>query len=395
MIKTGTGKSRHSDPFKAGQNAAQEAIKRMGETADLLIVFASVSFEQSEMLKGINSVSSGSLVVGGSPGWGNITNEGPGDEEVAVIALKFEKTKIAATSVREVSKDSYKKGLEMGEKLIEAGGSPPKLMIMFHSPTEQGVDVDGFAQALKKKLGKVSTIIGGGVGDSMQIKPPFGYEYYNDELLKDSAVGVGFWGDFFFSVEADHGWGTIGLPAKVTKAKGNTVFEIDGKPAANIYEKYLKKQIDELAPESIAHLGYGYPLGIIPEKSGEKVIVRQVLWITKEGALTLSGSIPTGATVSLMYAEAKKMPEIAEQITERALEQLKGKNPELALIWDCVLRKTLLMPDHKKEIDAVIKVIGEKVPLFGFYTYGEWGMKKEDKEWFNLNEVMVVALLKE
>jgi len=51
--------------------------------------------------------------------------------------------------------------------------------------------------------------------------------------------------------------------------------------------------------------------------------------------------------------------------------QLQGKVPKAAFLFNCIARKKLLLNKKKEEIDKIRSVIGEEVPLIGFYTYGE------------------------
>lgn len=389
MIKSGIGRNNNIDSFQAGKGAVREAIDALGgEKPDVIIAFTSISYDQEQVLKGINSVSLRTPVVGGTSGWGTITGEGPGDKDVAVIALKFEKTKVAVVSATGIVKDPQKVGNELGEALIKEGGGPPKLAFVFNPVL--GMNIDLFAQGLEEKIGKSSSVVGGGVGDDMVAKSS-GFEYHNDKVLTDSVVALGLWGDISFSFVGEHGWEAIGVPEEA-KTEGNIVYEIGGKPAIHLYEKYFDKSIVELEKESLVKVGYGYPLGIIPDKEGENIIVRQVI-AAKDGSIITAGSIPDKSKLCIMYADSEKMIEIDKDITKKALAKLKGE-PQVAFMWNCVCRKTLLMPDHKREIEAVSSIIGKEVPLFGFYTYGEWGMGQGEK-WTVLNETMVLTLLYE
>ena len=40
-------------------------------------------------------------------------------------------------------------------------------------------------------------------------------------------------------------------------------------------------------------------------------------------------------------------------------------------MFNCIAREKLFAQKAKEEIDAVLAILGEDVPLLGFYTYGE------------------------
>lgn len=44
---------------------------------------------------------------------------------------------------------------------------------------------------------------------------------------------------------------------------------------------------------------------------------------------------------------------------------------DLALLISCIGRKLVLKERTDEELEAVSKVIGQRVPMIGFYSYGE------------------------
>src|SRR3989338_9580354 len=92
-IQTGVGSSKQLDSFLAGKEAAQKALQKMGsKETDLVFVFASVKFDQTQVLKGIRSVTGNATLLGCSDA-GNITTEGPARKSVAVMTIKSDTLK--------------------------------------------------------------------------------------------------------------------------------------------------------------------------------------------------------------------------------------------------------------------------------------------------------------
>jgi hypothetical protein len=50
-----------------------------------------------------------------------------------------------------------------------------------------------------------------------------------------------------------------------------------------------------------------------------------------------------------------------------------GKAPEAALIFSCAARKLLLGTRTAEEVGIVREILGDKLPVCGFYGYGEIG----------------------
>ncbi|MCK4781761.1 FIST C-terminal domain-containing protein [Candidatus Parcubacteria bacterium] len=402
MITAKTGISNNQDAFEAGKDAAQQAKEEMaGVEPQLILVRASSSYEQPKILAGIDSVFPDVPLAGGSPLGGVITEKGLEDQGVAIMALKFEKAKFATACVEGLSNENLvEKGIKLGEELLEKCEEEPKLVMLFLSPAEkenQMFDINMFLEGLKKKLKNSSIIGGGGISEeffkSGKVLP--GFEFYNKEVKQHSIVAVGFWGDFSFSAVSGHGWEPIGLEMKVTKTKPGLIQEIDGKPAIEVFEKYLEKTKEEiLNPEFFTKEGTFYPFGIVSENS-QKVIVKAIVGATPAGELILFTPISEGATIRILQVQTDKMVETAKEVTEDAMTQLDGKSPELAFLFSCTIRKGLLMPDQGRESKAVIEKIGKDIPLFGSWNAGEICSRKEEEEWMLHNETIVVGLMSE
>ena len=402
MITAKTGISNNQDAFEAGKDAAQQAKQEMaGVEPQLILARASSGYEQKKVLAGIDFVFPDVSLVGGSPLGGVITEKGLEDQGVAIMALKFEKTKFATACVEDLSSENLaEKGISLGEKLLEKCGEEPKLVMLFLSPTKienQMLDINMFLEGLRKKLKNSSIIGGGGVSEEFFKSGRFlhGFEFYNKEVKQHSIVAVGFWGDFSFSVESGHGWEPIGLEMKVTKVKQGLIQEIDGKPAVEVFEKYSGKTRKEIVnPEFFKKQGSFCPLGIIL-KNPERIIVKAVVGATPAGELVLFTPISEGSTIRILQVQTDKMVETAKEVTENAMAQLDGKFPELAFLFSCTIRKGLLMPDQGREGKAVIEKIGKNISLLGSWNAGEICSKKEDQDWMLHNETIVIGLMSE
>ena len=93
-LRAGVGVDSGENSYTVGVNACQAAIEELGDKEpDLLFVFASVKYDQEEMLKGVQSVAPKALLVGSSTS-GEIATQGPLQEHsVVVMALKSPKVK--------------------------------------------------------------------------------------------------------------------------------------------------------------------------------------------------------------------------------------------------------------------------------------------------------------
>ena len=365
MIKTGVGKSNNPNAFEAGKEACSKAILEAGERADLILVFSTVAYEQNKMLEGVRFVSKKIPLIGCSDS-GEITTQGPSSKHVAVMAINTDQIKFAIGVGEGATKNSFEAGKKVAEAVKNRAKEPLSLFLML----PDGLAENGAAtvRGVQEVLGKNFPIMGGSAGDDFKFEKT--YEYLNDKVLSGAIIGVGLSGKFSFGIGVKHGWEPIGLPMKVTRAQGAKLIEVNGKPALKIYEDYFGKKVEELVKEPIARMAYTYPLGMSVEGSDE-LLIRDVVIANEKGEINCAAEIPQGSEIRLMLGDSDKAIQAAKEAAENARNQLKGSEPKMILVFDCMARNKLLGPRLAEEIKAISDVLGNNVPLIGFYTYGE------------------------
>ena len=197
-----------------------------------------------------------------------------------------------------------------------------------------------------------------------------------------------------------HGWMPIGTPMIVTKSKGSVVYELDHKPAVKIYEDYFGDRAEDLKKEPLARLAITYPLGIkLPEF--DEYLIRDPITVDDKGAITCEAEIPEGSEIRLMIGSKEKAIEAAEDAARKLMKDFKekGSTPKFVLMFNCIAREKLFGARANDEIQAVMKIIGNEVPLLGFYTYGEQApiggevndLKKCNPRFYNETVVMLAV----
>jgi len=208
-------------------------------------------------------------------------------------------------------------------------------------------------------------------------------------------INIGFSGEFFFGVGVRHGWKPIGLPMKVTEAKGSRIIKVNDRSALSIYEDYFGKKTEEIRKEPLARMAITYPLGMKIEASDE-FLVRDPITVDEKGAITCAAEVPEGSEVNLMIGSKDEAIKAAAKAAVIAKEQLKGNPPAAIIVFNCIARNKLFGRYASKEIETIKSILGENVPLIGFYTYGEiapFGISgKYRKSYFHNETVVIVAI---
>jgi len=394
MIKAGVGLSKKiTDHRGAAKDAALGAIEGLkGAKPEILFVFSSIQYDQKEILKGVREVASDALVVGGSAA-GEITSWETVFDGVNAMAIASDIIQFVTGKGTNVAKDSFAAGVAAAKDVIaKMKEKKPDLFIML----PDGMTGNGAAvvEGVKSVLGENAPIIGGSLGDDYHFEKTF--EYYQDEVLSDAVIGVGLYGTFAYGFGIKHGWEPIGLPLKVTKAEGVILKEVDGKPALHIYEEYFGRDASELIKEPLARMAYTYPIGVAVEGSDE-LLIRDPVIANKKGEITMAAAIPEGTTIRLMIGDRDKAIAAAKEAAQVAVDQLKGAAPRFILMFNCMARNKLLGVRCHEENQGVLSTIDKKIPMLGFYTYGEQGPllgKKNTPAYFH-NETMTLVVIGE
>jgi len=371
-ILVGVGVSLINNSFRAGEEAASKAIAKLGKPRpDVLIVFAGPKFKHQKILDGITSVTKKVPMIGGTTG-GEISTDGVSDDSVVVMAIQSDKVKFATAIGKDISKGEIKAGKQLAERLLK---KMPKKTAKTLVMVPDGLAGDGSDIILgaQKVLGEYFEIVGGSLGDGADFKKT--YQYYDGKVYEDSVPGLMIGGNIVTATGIRAGWESIGNRVKVTKAKSNVVYELDGEPALDFYEKCL----GPVRAKKLPAIALEYPFGMIDEKAaiGGKELyfqLRAPLAVDrKKKSITFAAAIPVGKNITITTASRNAIISGSGLAGKQAQDTFKGDKPAFMLIFDCIGRKLVLGSRTQEEVTAVQNVLGMDIPMVGFFTYGEIG----------------------
>lgn len=164
--------------------------------------------------------------------------------------------------------------------------------------------------------------------------------------------------DFNISTRYVSGWKPLGKEMKVTRAKGNIVYELDGKPIYDAYHRYLKINNDE----NFFFHTIEFPFYYI--KNGVNIL-RDPVCCNKDGSIEMTSDVKEGATGRLAYGDPMTiLDSVAETRTEVA-----RFSPEAILIFSCAGRR-MFWGDER--IGRETQPFESLAPTFGFFTSSEF-----------------------
>ncbi|HYS90730.1 MAG TPA: FIST C-terminal domain-containing protein, partial [Bradyrhizobium sp.] len=183
-------------------------------------------------------------------------------------------------------------------------------------------------------------------------------------------AGIGFYGD---AIRIGHGsaggWDVFGPWRTVTRSQGNVLFELDGEPALNLYERYLGDEA-----EGLPGAGLLFPLQIQNPDNADHRIVRTILAVDRDKrSLTFAGDVPQGWSAQLMRGNFDHLSRGAADAARQATEGLADGQATngVALLVSCIGRRLLMGQRVSEEIEAAGAVLGTQFARLGFYSYGE------------------------
>lgn len=261
----------------------------------------------------------------------------------------------------------------------------PALMIA--TPTVEKFDPTEVTIEMGRLLGPAIPVIGGGSVPDFTMTMPWlgGFQFYGNQVLTNSLPVLLISGPLKVSVGVAHGWTPVGKTAVVTRSDDYTVYEIDGEPILDFYQRYLGIGIEP----AVAN-----PLAILDEVTGRYFLRAPMEYDESDGSATFFGSIPQGATVQLAMATTDEILSGTEASVAEALAGFPGDDaPEAALIASCAVRSFLLGTRARGEIERIRAGLGQDLPVSGFYAFGEIAPLGVDSAPSFHNETCVTVLI--
>jgi len=242
------------------------------------------------------------------------------------------------------------------------------------------------------QLGVDAPLAGGAAGDDLRMKSTVvscGAEASSNavviaQIFSKEPLGLG----------VCHGHTPLSPPLRVTRASGNVVEQIDGRPAWDVWLEQTRARARErgidLSSMSAADEGgylLRYEAGIA---AGAEFKIRAPLSRTKEGAISFACGIPEGTVFRITESAPESQVASAREAARRARVQLGGRPARGALVFDCICRNLILGAGFSAAVQGMSEELGG-VPLAGFETYGEIALDAGDLSGFHNTTSVVLA----
>ena len=296
---------------------------------------------------------------------GQILNGKVLDSNTLVTIIKFEKSQLDFQSIVNTDPNqSFDNGMNLAKRFIRTTHLNNILVLSKGLNINGSQLIDGFNTVIED-----STLISGGLaGDDDNFEKTWVIDN-NKTANEDCISALGIFGKSICTRSASKGgWDMIGMDRRVTKSLDNVLYELDHKPALEIYKEYLGEYAENL-PSS----GLLFPLALIDNYDSTLNKVRTILAVDhQESSITFAGDIPTGSMVRLMHANFDQLIDGAGIAAKSLVEDTSTINENcLCLSISCVGRKLILGQRIDEEVETVMEYIPKQSIQSGFYSYGE------------------------
>ena len=330
-----------------------------GDRTLVLLFGASAFFDDPATIHAAQRHFRNSAIVGCSTA-GEIHHARLRDRSVVIAVTRFEHTALRAAFVEMGASHSARAaGTELGRQLAHG---VPRAVLVF----SDGLHVNGseLVAGLTSALPKQTIVTGGLAGDGVDFHRTWVVGPDGPQIRSICAVGL--YGD---RVHVGHGhkggWDIFGPERRVTRAEGNVLFELDDKPALDLYKQYLGDRAKGLPATALL-----FPLAL-RGADGQPQVVRTILSVDEErSAMVFAGDVPVGHLAQLMKANFDRLIDGAGGAARMAT-QGDVDSAVLSVAISCVGRRLVLGERAEEELEATLEVLSPGTRQVGFYSYGE------------------------
>ena len=175
------------------------------------------------------------------------------------------------------------------------------------------------------------------------------------------------------------GWKPLTRKFKITKADRAMLYELDGVPAFDVYQKFLRiSRNDQFVSNTVE-----FPLFM--DHKGLSVL-RCPLGVSDDDALFMATEVMEGTDVRIAYGD----PETILASIRRDGQKIADFQPEVIQTFSCAARRAFWSDAN---VSDETLLLGSIAPISGFYTSGEF--LRVDGEMHNFNITLIIIAMRE
>jgi len=373
-MKVGIGYSDNPESIAAGLQAARMAVAQAESSAscDMVLMFSTARHDYAVLRETVASVIGETVPIYGGGAVGVITNDyyGYAGDQVGIACIWLDGVGCEVLVEGGLNKSEEETGIRLGRRLAESGTKPDSPVMLFCDTFDctEGVKMmmaTWLLAGIENGLGFVPNLAGAGMMGNHGPVPT--KQWIGSGMGEYNAIAMTFTGDIRVDSVIMHGCRPATQYYTVTKAAGQVILEINGKPAIQFIDELLDSAI---APEQypfflIFGVNHGEPWG---EYDEDYYANRLCLGIDKDsgGIVMFEPDMVEGTEFQLMF-RSLELDYIKPKI-DKIFDELDGREPVFAMYIDCAGRCSGYAGNDMEDALVIQDAVAGRVPVLGLYT---------------------------
>jgi small ligand-binding sensory domain FIST len=281
---------------------------------------------------------------------------------LAVLAFASDQVRGQPFLVQPLRERDEIAGAEIARQTVRTGGEDFLLVLL---PDTYSGHPQRLLGSLESHSGFVP-VVGAGASESGATRTT--YQICGGTVTTNAVAGMGFAGAFQTHVDITQGCQPITEPMRITKAKGNLIYEIDQRPALEVFARLLKGPLAENLRRALMVLFVGLPADTAENSVAPgKYVIRNIVGLDpNEGILGVADEVHEGQALIFALRDGQRAREDLIQMLQRQAERLAGKKPAFGLYFNCCARGASLYGMEGIDTAYIRQILGN-FPLIGMF----------------------------
>jgi len=400
IVAVGYGWSVKNDEVEAIDQAVSMAKKGLaGKEPEFALLFSNAAYNSEKIIKEAKRLLPDTQIYGGTSMFGVLTREGFHQGEKASLAIMLVSSPKIDFGVGGANVDDFPSAEEAGKEAIlsaikNAGkeGELPQLVLMTGSVGNEEEIISG----IEEVIGKEIPIIGGSSADN-DLTGKW-KQFANDKVYSNGVALTAIFTDLKIGWAYEAGYFRTRNRGTITRAEGRTIYEIDNRPAAEVYNEWTGGIINDKLKTGgpvLVETTF-YPLAkIIKEKHGEShyLSILPLSVNLPEKSLTVFANVKKGEEILLMRGNWELLLNRVQTIPLKALTSKRITKGEgyFGIYTYCAGAMLAIPEEERPKMPFLINEVLGDIPFIGTFTFGEEGfLRGVGNEHENLANSMIV-----
>ncbi|MBP6941347.1 MAG: FIST C-terminal domain-containing protein [Syntrophorhabdaceae bacterium] len=376
-MKFASGWSVNPDPEKAAEEAFCMLLEKLGPSLHLIFVHSSSDYDNKALIARLSSLAPGVPLQGGTSCTGVLTEDGYHTENMLGVGMLglFDPDGAYGVGIASEGADPAAAAASALIQALNHAGRPgevPSAIVIASPPGGE----EAVIRAIENYLGNKVPILGGTSADNDMSGQ--WQQFGNNTILRDGISVAALFPSGEISYSFHSGYEPTANKGTATRVSGRILHEIDGRPAAIVYNEWTDGLVGDVLPDggslvpTATFTPLGQPIGQVGGVPYYKLSY-PVAYLADKG-LQLFAEIQQGSQVVLMKGTHYSLLSRAGRVAKAALDvaPFPDNEPEGALMLFCA-GCMLAVQDRMGQAASEVRDILHNKPFLCAFTLGEQG----------------------